>query len=66
LSIIGLSPLTAIARFMASNICLEPTDMPCQYPPISLPPREHLEKAAARWADYGLPPLDEINLPKGL
>jgi hypothetical protein len=40
--------------------------MPCQYPPISLPPREHLEKAAARWADYGLPPLDEINLPKGL
>jgi hypothetical protein len=29
-------------------------------------PREHLEKVAARWADYGLPPLDEINLPKGL
>jgi hypothetical protein len=37
-----------------------------QYPPISLPPREHLEKVAAHWADYGLPPLDEINLPKGL
>jgi hypothetical protein len=31
LSMIGLSLLTAIARFMASNICVEPTDMPCRF-----------------------------------
>jgi 4-hydroxy-3-polyprenylbenzoate decarboxylase len=37
-----------------------------QYPPMSLPSREHMEKVAARWADYGLPALDQVHLPKGL
>jgi 4-hydroxy-3-polyprenylbenzoate decarboxylase len=37
-----------------------------QYPPVSLPPRERLEQVASHWADYGLPPLDEIRLPKCL
>ena len=37
-----------------------------QYPAMSLPSREHMEKVAARWADYGLPALEQVHLPKGL
>jgi UbiD family decarboxylase len=37
-----------------------------KYPPISLPSRKHLETVAERWAEYGLPPLEEIRLPKSL
>jgi UbiD family decarboxylase len=37
-----------------------------QYPPLSLPPREHLAKVVAQWTDYGLPPLDHMHLPKSL
>jgi hypothetical protein len=33
---------------------------------MSLPSREHMESVAARWADYGLPALDRVQLPKGL
>jgi 4-hydroxy-3-polyprenylbenzoate decarboxylase len=35
-----------------------------KYPPMSLPSRKHLETVAERWAEYGLPPLEEIRLPK--
>jgi UbiD family decarboxylase len=35
-----------------------------EYPAVSLPPREQLERVAAQWATYGLPPLDELRLPK--
>lgn len=34
------------------------------YPPISLPTRDTLEAAAKRWPNYGLPPLQQIRLPK--
>jgi UbiD family decarboxylase len=37
-----------------------------KYPAISLPSREQIEKVAARWPTYGLPPLDDLHLPKGL
>lgn len=36
------------------------------YPSISLPPRELMDKAAALWPSYGLPPLDDVRLPKCL
>lgn len=35
-----------------------------EYPPLSLPPRERLDRVAQRWAEYGLPPLGELRLPK--
>jgi hypothetical protein len=28
-TITGLIPFTAMARFTASNVCVEPTEMPC-------------------------------------
>jgi UbiD family decarboxylase len=37
-----------------------------EYPSLSLPPREHLERVARQWADYGLPPIDEPKLPRRL
>ena len=36
-----------------------------QYPDISLPPLDKLRSVAANWANYGLPPLDELKLPRG-
>ena len=36
------------------------------YPEMSLPSREHLERAVSRWSEYGLPPLGKIKLPKGI
>jgi UbiD family decarboxylase len=37
-----------------------------KYPDISLPSREQIEKVAALWSTYGLPPLDDLRLPKAL
>ena len=36
------------------------------YPDVSFPPRHYLEKIREDWAKYELPPLGEVNLPKGL
>jgi UbiD family decarboxylase len=36
------------------------------YPEVSLPPREDLERAVSRWTEYGLPPLGNVRLPKGI
>jgi 4-hydroxy-3-polyprenylbenzoate decarboxylase len=37
-----------------------------EYPAVSLPPMQFLQRVYASWADYGLPPLDTLRLPKGL
>jgi len=37
-----------------------------EYPGISLPPMQYLQRVHANWSDYGLPKLDELRLPKGL
>jgi len=37
-----------------------------QYPEVSLPPREYLERAVSKWTEYGLPPLGSVKLPKGI
>jgi 4-hydroxy-3-polyprenylbenzoate decarboxylase len=37
-----------------------------KYPGISLPSREHIEQVVERWSSYGLPPLDDVRLPKFL
>jgi 4-hydroxy-3-polyprenylbenzoate decarboxylase len=34
------------------------------YPGISLPPRDMMEKVAGEWASYGLPPIGELKVPK--
>ena len=34
------------------------------YPGISLPPREMMEKVAGEWESYGLPPIGELKVPK--
>ena len=34
------------------------------YPDISLPPLERLRGVADDWDAYGLPPLDELRLPR--
>ena len=34
------------------------------YPDLSLPPLDRLREVAGRWADYGLPPLGELRLPR--
>ncbi len=36
------------------------------YPDVSLPPRELLDRVAENWAKYELPPLGDIRLPRGL
>ena len=35
-----------------------------EYPGISLPPRDMMEKVAGEWASYGLPALGELRVPK--
>ena len=35
------------------------------YPGISLPPLEKLREVAADWESYGLPPLEDLKLPRG-
>lgn len=35
-----------------------------KYPAISLPPRARLEAVVENWDAYGLPPLDQLRLPK--
>jgi 4-hydroxy-3-polyprenylbenzoate decarboxylase len=37
-----------------------------KYPAISLPPQECIDRVLSRWGDYGLPPLDQVRLPKGI
>lgn len=37
-----------------------------KYPSISLPPQQCIDQVLSRWSDYGLPPLDQVRLPKGL
>jgi 4-hydroxy-3-polyprenylbenzoate decarboxylase len=37
-----------------------------EYPAISLPPTQFMQRVYANWSDYGLPALGELRLPKGL
>jgi UbiD family decarboxylase len=37
-----------------------------KYPAISLPPQKCIDQVLSRWGDYGLPPLDQVRLPKGI
>ena len=34
------------------------------YPALSLPPADRMREVAADWESYGLPPLDDLKLPK--
>ena len=36
-----------------------------EYPAISLPPSESLDKVIKNWDEYELPALDEVKFPKG-
>jgi hypothetical protein len=37
-----------------------------EYPAISLPPMQFLQRVHTKWSDCGLPPLGTLRLPKGL
>ena len=41
-------------RMISSKVFIDATRKH-RYPPLSLPPREHLERVDARWESYGLP-----------
>jgi len=36
-----------------------------KFPDISLPPKADIDRVLTRWQSYGLPPLDQVRLPKG-
>jgi len=61
----GHPPEEIPAEELGSKVIIDATRR-WQYPAMSLPSREHMEKVAARWADYGLPALEQVHLPKGL
>ncbi|HKZ50330.1 MAG TPA: UbiD family decarboxylase [Dehalococcoidia bacterium] len=48
------APESDPARLVGSKVIIDATRKH-RYPPLSLPPREHLERVDARWESYGLP-----------
>ncbi|MDP6775005.1 MAG: UbiD family decarboxylase, partial [Rhodospirillales bacterium] len=36
------------------------------FPDLSLPPMQYMKRVVDSWDDYGLPPLDELKLPKNV
>jgi UbiD family decarboxylase len=61
----GHPPDEKVSEELGSKVIVDATRR-WVYPEISLPPRACLEKVAENWDAYGLPPLDEIRLPKSV
>jgi UbiD family decarboxylase len=61
----GHPPEEIPAEELGSKVIIDATRR-WKYPPLSLPSRRHLEAVAKRWPEYGLPPLEQIHLPKAL
>jgi 4-hydroxy-3-polyprenylbenzoate decarboxylase len=59
----GYPPEEIPTENLGSKVIIDATRR-WKYPAISLPPRQRLEQVAENWADYGLPPLDDLHLPK--
>ena len=36
------------------------------FPEVSLPPMQYMKRVVDNWDDYGLPPLDELKLPRNI
>jgi UbiD family decarboxylase len=61
----GHPPDEKVVEELGSKVIVDATRR-WAYPEISLPPRERLEQVAENWGAYGLPPLDEVRLPKSV
>jgi UbiD family decarboxylase len=61
----GHPPDQKVAEELGSKVIVDATRR-WAYPAISLPPRARLEQVAQNWDAYGLPPLDEVRLPKSV
>jgi UbiD family decarboxylase len=59
----GYPPDEIPAENLGSKIIIDATRR-WTYPPISLPPRKRLDAVVHDWASYGLPPLEQVRLPK--
>jgi 4-hydroxy-3-polyprenylbenzoate decarboxylase len=61
----GHPPNEMPAEELGSKVIVDATRR-WTYPAISLPPRHRIQQVADNWEAYGLPPLDEVRLPKAL
>ena len=59
----SLEPGLAMEQTRGAKALIDATQK-WEYPGMSLPPRDMMEKVAREWASYGLPPLGELKLPK--
>jgi UbiD family decarboxylase len=58
-------PDVILPERLGSKVIIDATKK-WEYPPISLPPKDCIDRVVARWSEYGLPPLDAVRLPKGI
>jgi UbiD family decarboxylase len=61
----GYPPEEIPAENLGSKVIIDATRR-WKYPAISLPPRDKLAAVVENWSAYGLPPLDQLRLPKSL
>ena len=54
-----------LAERLGAKVLIDATKK-FEYPAISLPPMQFLNRVYSNWSDYGLPALDTLRLPKGL
>ena len=59
----SLRPDIAASEATGAKVIIDATRK-WDYPDISLPPLDRLRDVAADWDAYGLPPLDELRLPR--
>ena len=59
----SLEPGLAMSETRGAKALIDATQK-WEYPGISLPPRDMMEKVAREWEAYGLPALDELKVPK--
>jgi UbiD family decarboxylase len=58
-------PDVILAERLGAKVLIDATKK-FDYPAISLPPMQFLQRVYSNWSDYGLPALDTLRLPKGL
>lgn len=61
----GYPPNETPAEKLGGKIVVDATKK-FEFPEVSLPPLQYLKRVADNWKDYGLPPLDELRLPKNI
>jgi 4-hydroxy-3-polyprenylbenzoate decarboxylase len=59
----SLEPGLAMHETTGAKVMIDATQK-WEYPGISLPPRDMMEKVAGEWEAYGLPALGELRVPR--